>query len=190
MDWLDLHAVQVMFKSLLQHHSSKALILCCSDFFIVQLSHTYMTTGKTTALTRQSIVGKVMFLHFDMLSRLVIAFFPSSKCLLILWLQLPSAVTFGEQENKVCHSFPLFPHLFAMKWWDQMPWSLFLNVEFQFNIFILLFHFHQEALQFLFAFCHKGGDICIYEVIVISPSNLDSSRCFIHPGILHDVPCI
>ena len=109
MDWLDLHAVQEMLKSLLQHHSSKALILWCSDIFIVQLSHTYMTTGKTIALTRQTVVGKVMSLHFDMLSRLVIVVLPSRKCLLILWLQSPSAVTFGAQENKVCHSFHCFP---------------------------------------------------------------------------------
>ena len=82
MDWLDLLAEQGTLKSLLQHHSSKALILMCSDFFIVQLSHPYMTTGKTTALTRQTFVGKVKSLLFNMLSRLVIAFLPRSKHLL------------------------------------------------------------------------------------------------------------
>ena len=86
MDWLDLLAVQGTLKSLLQHHSSKASILWCSAFFIVQLSHPYMTTGKTIALTRQTFVGKVMSLLFNMLSRLVIAFLPRSKCLLISWL--------------------------------------------------------------------------------------------------------
>ena len=86
MDWLDLLAVQGTLKSLLQHHSSKALILQCSAFFIVQLSHPYMTTGKTIALTRWTFVGKVMSLLFNMLSRLVIAFLPRSKCLLISWL--------------------------------------------------------------------------------------------------------
>ena len=92
MDWLDLIAVQGTLKSLLQHHSSKASILWRSAFFIVQLSHPYMTTGKTIALTRWTFVNKVMSLLFNMLSRLVITFFKRSKCLLILWLQSPSAV--------------------------------------------------------------------------------------------------
>ena len=91
MDRLDLLAVQGTLKSLLQHHSSKASILLCSAFFTVQLSHPYMTTGKTIALTRQTFVGKVMSLLFNMLSRLVITFLPRSKCLLISWLQSPSA---------------------------------------------------------------------------------------------------
>ena len=92
MDWLDLIAVQGTLKSLLQHHSSKESGLQCSAFFTVQLSHPYMTTGKTIALTRWTFVGKVMSLLFTMLSRLVITFLPRSKCLLISWLQLPSAV--------------------------------------------------------------------------------------------------
>ena len=92
MDWLDLLAVQGTLKSLLQHHSSKASILRCSALFTVQLSHPYMTTGKTIALTRWTFVGKVMSLLFNMLSRLVLTFLPRSKCLLISWLQSPSAV--------------------------------------------------------------------------------------------------
>ena len=92
MDWLDLLAVQGTLKSLLQYHSSKASILQCSAFFIVQLSHPYLTTGKTIAMTRWTIVDKVMSLLFNMLSRLVITFLPTSKCLLISWLQSPSAV--------------------------------------------------------------------------------------------------
>ena len=91
-DWLDLLPVQGTLKSLLQHHSSETSVLWCSAFFIVQLSHPYMTTGKTIALTRWTFVGKVMSLLFNMLSRLVIAFLPRSKCLLISWLQSPSAV--------------------------------------------------------------------------------------------------
>ena len=91
-DWLDLLAVQGTLKSLLQHHSSMALILRRSAFFMVQLSHPYMTTGKTIAVTRQTFVGKVMSLLFNMLSRLVIAFLPRSKCLFISWLQSPSSV--------------------------------------------------------------------------------------------------
>ena len=92
MDWLDLLAVQGTLRSLLQHHSSKASILWHSDFFIDQLLHPYMTTGKTIALTRWTFVGKVMSLLFNKLSRLVITFLPKSKCLFISWLQSPSAV--------------------------------------------------------------------------------------------------
>src|SRR5574337_887181 len=93
MDWLDLLAVHGTFKSLLQHHSSKASILRCSAFFTVQLSHPYITTGKTIALTRSTFVGKVMSLLFNTLSRLVITFLPRSKHLLISWLQSPSTVS-------------------------------------------------------------------------------------------------
>ena len=112
-DWLDLLAVQGTLKSLLQHHSSKASILRCSAFFIVQLLHPYMTTGKTIALTRRTFVGKVMSLLLNMLSRLVITFLPRSKRLLISWLQSPSAVileprkiksdTVSTVSTSVCH---------------------------------------------------------------------------------------
>ena len=114
-DWLDLLAVQGTLKSLIQHDSSKASILQCSAFFTVQLSHPYMTTGKTIALTRRTFVGKVMSLLFNMLSRLVITFLPRSKRLLISWLQPPSAVILEPPKNKNLTLFPLFPHLFAMK---------------------------------------------------------------------------
>ena len=100
MDWLDLLAVQGTLRSLFQHHSSKASILRCSAFFIVQLSHSYMTTGKTTALTRRTFVGKVMSLLFNMFSRLVITFLPRSKHLLISWLQSPSAVILEPRKIK------------------------------------------------------------------------------------------
>ena len=110
MDWLDLLSVQGTLKSLLQHLSSKAAILQLSAFFMVQLLHLYMTTGKTISLTRQIFVGKVMSLLFNMLSRLVIAFLPRSKHLLISWLQSPSAVILEPKK-----SLSLFPHLFAMK---------------------------------------------------------------------------
>ena len=100
MDWMDLLAVQETIKRLLQQHSSKASIIQHSAFFIVQLSHPYMTTGKSVALTRQTFVGKVMSLLFNMLYRLVITFLPRSKCLLISWLQSPSAVIL-ELKNKV-----------------------------------------------------------------------------------------
>ena len=107
-DWLDLLAVQGTLKSLLQHHSSKASILWHSAFFIVQLSHPYMTTGKTIALTRRTFIDKVMSLLFSMLSQLVITFIPRSKRLLISWLQSPSAVIL-EPRKTVSHCFHCFP---------------------------------------------------------------------------------
>ena len=112
MDWLDLLSVQGTLKSLLQHHSSKALILWHSAFFTVQLSHPYMTTGKTIALTRWTLVGKVMSLLLNILSRLVITFLPRSKRLLILWLLSPSAVILDPPKNKVWHCFHCFPIYF------------------------------------------------------------------------------
>ena len=129
MDWMALFAVQGTLKSLLQHHSSKASILRHSPFFIVQLSHPCMTTGKNLALTRWIFFGKVMFLLFNMLSRLVITFLPRSKCLLISWLKWPSAVILEPKKIK-SHCFHCFP--------IYLPWSdgtrchdlCFLNVEF------------------------------------------------------------
>ena len=129
MDWLDLLAVQGTLKSLLQHHTSKASILWLSTFFTVQLSHPYMTTGKTIALTRQTFVGKVISLLLNMLSRLVITFLPRSKHLLISWLQSPSTVILEPPQNKVSHCSHCFP--------IYLPWSdgtrchdlSFLNVE-------------------------------------------------------------
>ena len=134
MDWLDLLAVQGTLKNLLQHHSSEASILQCSAFFTVQLSHPYMTTGKTIALTRWTFVDKVMSLLFNMLSRLVVTFLPRSKHLLISWLQWPSAVIWEPKTiNKVSHCF----HCFCI----YFPWSdgtgchdlSFLNVELKSN---------------------------------------------------------
>ena len=111
MDWLDLLAIQGALKSLLQHHSSKISFIPCSAFFMVQLSHPYITTGKTISLSRWNFVGKVMSLLFNMLSRFVIAFPPKSKCLLISWLTSPSAVIL--EPKKI--NLSLFLHLFAMK---------------------------------------------------------------------------
>ena len=115
MDWLDLLADQVTLKSLLRHHSSKASILWCSYFFMVQLPHPYMTTGKIIALTRETFVGEVMSLLFNKLSSFDTDFLPRKKRLLISWLQSPSAVAFGAQENKVYHCFQCFP--------IYLPWS-------------------------------------------------------------------
>ena len=112
MDWLDLLAVQGTLKSLLQHHSSKASILQHSALFIVQLSHPHMTTGKAIALTRQTFAGKVMSLLFNMLSRLVITFLPRSKCLLISWLQSPSAVILEPRKIKSATVSTVSPSIF------------------------------------------------------------------------------
>ena len=113
-DCFDFLAVQGTLKSLLQYHSLKASILWCSAFFMVQLSHPYMTTGKAIALTRQTFFGKVIALLFNMLSRFIIAFLQRSKYLLILRLQVTICSDFGAQEHSLS-LFPLFPHLFAMK---------------------------------------------------------------------------
>ena len=107
-NWLDLLAVQGTLKSLLQYHSSKSSIIQHSAFFIVQLSHPYMTTGKTIALTRRTFVGKVMSLLVNRLSRLVITFLSRSKHLLISWLQSPSVVILKPPKNKVSHYFPIY----------------------------------------------------------------------------------
>ena len=128
MDWLDLLAVQGSLKSLLQHHGSKASILWCSAFFTVQLSHPYMTTGKTLALTRWTFVGKVMSLLFNMLSTLVITSLPRSNGLLILWLQSPSAVILEPRKIKSLIVSPSICH--EVMGLDAMIYLSFLNVEF------------------------------------------------------------
>ena len=145
MDWFDLLAVQGTLKSLLQHHSSKASILWCSAFFMVQLSHQYMATGETIALTKWTFVGKVMSLHFNVLSRLVITFLPRSNCLLISWLQSPSAVILEPPKIKsltvsiispsICHEV-IGPDAMILVFW---------MLSFK-PTFPLSSHFHQEAL--------------------------------------------
>ena len=130
MDWLDLLSVQGTLKSLLQHHSSKAPIFRCSTFFTVQLSHPYMTTGKTIALTRRTFVGKVMSLLFNMLSMLVITFLPRSKHLLISWLQSLSAVILEPQKNEVWHCFHCLRIYFPWGDGTRCPDLSFTNAEF------------------------------------------------------------
>ena len=145
-DWLDLLAVQGTLKSLLQHHSSKVSTLRCSDFFIVQLSHPYMTTGKTIALTRRTFVDKVMSLLFNMLSRLAIVFLPRIKCFLISWLQSASTVILEPKNiNSVTVSI-VSPFLCCEVVGPRCHDLCFLNVEFLNSFFTLLFHHHQEAL--------------------------------------------
>ena len=175
MDWLDLHAVQGTLKSLLQHHSSKASILQCSVFFIGQLSHLYMTSGKAKALTIRTFVGKVLSLLFNMLSRLVITFLPRNKRLLISWLQAPSAVILEPPKIKsvtisivspsICHEV-MGPDVMILVFWMLSFKSTFSLSSFTF------------IKRLFFAFCHKCGTVCVSEVIDISPGNLDSSLGF------------
>ena len=183
-DWFDLLAVQGTLKSLFKYHSSKAWIHWHSIFFKIQLSHLLVTTGKTIDLTRWTFVGKVMSLHFYMLSRLVIAFLPRSKCLLISWLQSPSAVILEPPKIKSVTVSIVSPSIF----YEVMELDAIIFVFWMLSFkptFSLSFHFHQETLKF-----HKGAVICISEVIDISPSNLDSGLCFTQPSILHDWLCI
>ena len=144
MDWLDLLAVQGTLKSLLQHHSSKTSNLWCSAFFIVQLSHPYMTTGKTIALTRRIFVGKVMSLLLNMLSRLVITFLPRSKRHLISWLQSPFAVILEPNKIKSDTVSTVSPSMSHEVMGPDAMIFVFWMLSFMPN-FSLSFHFHQEA---------------------------------------------
>ena len=187
MDWLDLLAVQVTLKSFLQHHSWKASILQRSAFFTVQLSHSYMTTGKTITLTRWTFVGKVMSLHFNMLSRLVITSLPRSKPLLISWLQSPSTVIW--KPKKVCHCFHYFP--------IYLPWSDgtrchdlgFLNVSFKpiFSLSSFTFIkrlFSSSSLSAISVVLSAYLRLLVFLPAVLIPA------CFIQPGFSPDVLCI
>ena len=144
-DWFDLLTIQWTLKSLLQHDSSKASILWCSAFFIVQHLHPYMTTRKTIALTRQTFVGKVMSLLFNMLSGLVTAFLSRSKCLLISWLQSPSAMILEPKKIKSLTVSIVSPSIYhEVMGSDAMIFVFWLL--FQASFFTFFFHFHQEAL--------------------------------------------
>ena len=156
-DWFDLLAVQGTLKSLLQHNSSEASILQRSSFLMLQLSHPYTTTGKTIALTRQIFVGKVTSLLFNMLTRLVIAFLPRSKHILISWQQSPSEVILEPKKRKfvtvsivspsICHEV-MGPDAMILVFWMLSFKPAFLLSSFTF-------------IKRLFAFCHKGGVICV-----------------------------
>ena len=147
-DWFDLLAVQGTLKSLLQYHRSKGLLLWCSAFFIVQLSHPHMTTGKTIALTIQTFVGKVMSLLLNTLSAFVITFLPKSKCLLISWLQSLSAVVL-EPKKIVCHCFHFLP--IYLPWGDGTRCHdlHFLNVDFKPAFLLSSFTFIRGSLVLL-----------------------------------------
>ena len=151
MDWMDLLAVQGTLTSLLQYHSSKASILQCSAFFIVQLSHPYITTRKIIALTRRTFVGKVMSLLFNMLSRLIITFLLRSKCLFISWLQSPSAVILEPPQNKICHCFHCFsvylPWSDAIGCHDLFFWTLSFKPTFSLSSFTFIKRLFSSALS-------------------------------------------
>ena len=185
MDWLDLLAAQGTFKSLLQHHSSKASVLLCSAFFTDQLSHPYMTTGKTIALTRQTFVDKVLSLLFNMLSRLVITFPPRNKHVLILRLQSPSAVILEPRKIKsatlsvspsICHE------VMGLDAMILVFWMLSFKQTFPLSSFTFIKRLFSSSLSAIWGVSS--------EVIDISPGNLDSSFCFIQPSISDDVLCI
>ena len=145
-DWLDLLAVQETLKSLLQHHSLKASILQCSAFVIVQLSHPYMTTGKTIALTRWTFVDKVMSLLFNMLSTLVITFLLNNKRLLISWLESPSAVILEPRKINSDTVPTVSPSICNEVMGPDAMILVFWMLSFKPTFLTLLFHFHQEAL--------------------------------------------
>ena len=188
MDWLDLLAVQGTLKGLLQYHNLKASVLWHSAFFTVQLSHPYLTTGKTISLTRQTFVGKIMSLLFNMLSRLVITFLPRSKHLLISWLQSPSAMILEPPQIKsltlstisisICHEV-MGPDAMILVFW-----MLSFKPTFSLSSFTFIKRLFSSSLS------AKCGVTCISEVIDISPSDLDSSLCFIQSSFSHDVLCI
>ena len=188
-DWFDLLAIQGTLKSILQYHSSKASILWCSAFFTVQLSCPYMTTGKTIALTRGTFVGKVMSLPFNMLSRLVTAFLPRRKHLLISWLQSPSSVILESKKIKsvtvsivspsICHEvMELDTMIFVF-------WMLIFKPAFSLSFFTFIKRFFSSSSLSAIRVVSSA-----YLRLLIFPSNLDPSLCFIETDSFHDVPCI
>ena len=188
MDWLDLLAAQGTLNSLLQCHSSKASIFS-AQVSIVQLSHPYMTTGKTIALTRCIFVGKEMSLLFNMLSRLVIDFLPRSKLLLISWLQSPSAVILEPPKRKSLTISIVFPSVCHEVMGPAIMififWKLSFKPTFSHSSFTFIKRLFSSSLLSAIRVVS-----CVSYIIDISPGNLDSSLCFIQPGTLHDVLCI
>ena len=187
-DWLDLLAVQGTLKSLLQHHSSKASILWLSACLILQLSHPYMTTGKTIALTRWTFVGKVMSLFFNMLSRLVITFLPRSKCLLISWLQSPSAVILEPRKIKsvtvstvspsICHEV-MGPDAMILVFW-----MLSFKPTFSLSSFTFIKRLFSSSLSAIRVVSSAYLRLLIFLPEILIPA------CFFQSSVSHDVLCI
>ena len=190
MDWLALIAVQGTLKSLLQHHSSKAAILQCSAFFTLQLSHPYMTTGKTITLTRWTFVGKVMSLLFNMLSRLVITFLPRSKHLLISWLQSPSALILEPQKIKFATVSIVSPSISHEVMGPDAMILVFRMLSFKPTFSLSYFTFIKRPFSSSLLSAINVVFICVHEVIYISPCNLDSRLCFFQSSVSHDVLCL
>ena len=189
MDWLDLLAVQGTLKSLLQHHSSKASILQRSAFFTVQLSHPYMTTGKTIALTRWTFVCKVMSLLFYILSRLVITFLPSLKCLLISWMQSPSAVILEPKKIKSDTVSTVSPSISQEVMGPDAMIFIFWMLSFK-PLFHSPLSLSSRCSLVLCFLPLRWCSLHIWGYWYFKPSNLDSSLCFVQSSILHDVLCI
>ena len=183
-DWFDPLAFLGTLKRLLQHHSSKALILQCSSLFMAQLSHLYMTTGKTIALTIQTFVGKVMSQLFNMLSRIVMTFLSRGKCLLIAWPQSPFTVIWEPRKIK-----PVTVSIISSSIFHEVMELDAMNLLFGSWVLSLIFYspFPLLSRGSFFAFCHYCGFICIVKVIDISLGSLDSSLSFIQSAILPDV---
>ena len=174
MDWLDLIAVQGTLKSLLQHHSSKASIFWRSAILIVQLSHPYMTTGKTIALTRQTFVGKVTSLLFNMLSRLVITFLPKSKCLLISWLKSPFAVILEPKKIKSATVSIVSPSICHEVMGLDAMILVFLILSFK-PAFSLSFTFIKRLFSSSLLSAHRVVSSAYLRLLIISSGNLDPS---------------
>ena len=183
MDWLDLLAVQGTLKSLLQHHSSKASILRRSAFFTVQLSHPYMTTRKTIALTRWTFVGKVMPLLFNMLSKLVITFLPRSKCLLISWLQSPSAVILEPKKIKshYFHCFPIYlPWSDGIGCHDLTFWMLSFKLTFSLSTFTFIKRlFSSSSLSAIRVVSSAYLSLLIFLPAILIPAYASSGQAFL-----------
>ena len=189
-DWLDLLAFQGTLKSLLQHHSLKASILHHSAFYMAQLSHPYMTTGKTIALTRWTFVGKVMSLLFNMLSRLVIAFLPRSKRLLISWLQSPSVVIL-EPKKIVCHCFHCFPIYMPRSDGTDSMTFIFWMLSFKPSFSLTSFTFTKRHFSSSLLSAIRVVPSAYLRLLIFLPENLiPACLCFIQPSFSHDELCI
>ena len=189
-DWFDRLVVQGTLKSLLQHHSSKATILQHSAFFIVQLSHSYMTTGKTIALTRRTFVGKVTSLLFNMLSRLVIASLPRCKCLLVSWLQSPSAVILKPRKIKSATVSTVSPSI-CHEVMEQDAMILFFSMlSFKPTFSLSSFTFIKRLFSSSLLSAIRVVSSAYLRLLIFFPGNLESSLCFFQPSVSHDVLCI